>query len=338
MYDYLTPTSSHLLDVTLADFLPPTSPNLQTPTVLPTTDNAKPLPPTHHLIYFPPATPPSTLLPDGTDPLQSPGRPFVRRMWAGGRMLFSRVALTLAGHRHVCMEGVRDVQIRGEPGSEKIFVDIERRIGPAAAAFPGTSAPLPQSKEGEENIIRRTFWRPDPNEMGPGTHIIERRTIVFMRSVTPSATTSSSAGPKTGKILKATQTPTFSHTLIPTPQLLFRYSALTFNAHSIHLDKTYCQSVEGHRNLLVHGPLSLTLMVEVLGRYLAARFPDPERRARVAEVEYRNLAPLYAGEEMRVCGREVVDGGVDGEGEYEVWVEGRDGGLAVKGKVRTKPM
>ncbi|KAI9877920.1 MAG: hypothetical protein M1830_002437 [Pleopsidium flavum] len=337
-YDYLTPTPSHLLNITLTDFLPP---NLQQPpTMLPSTSTAHPLPPTHHLIYFPPATPPSTLLPDGTDPLQSPGPPFVRRMWAGGRILFSRTPPTLAGNRYVCMEGIRDVQIKGNPdGSEKIFVAIERRIGPAVLR--STSTPLPaSSKDDSEELMRRAFWRPDPDEFGSSTQIIERRTIVFMRAVTPSSSataTSTSARTGSGKILKASHAPTFTHTLTPTPQLLFRYSALTFNAHSIHLDKSYCQSVEGRRNLLVHGPLSLTLMIEVLGRFLAVKFPDVEKRPRIAEVEYRNLAPLYAGEKMNVCAREVIDGGLHAGGEYEVWIEGKEGGLAVRGKVKTEP-
>jgi hydroxyacyl-ACP dehydratase HTD2-like protein with hotdog domain len=126
--------------------------------------------------------------------------------------------------------------------------------------------------------------------------------------------------------VKPPQNPAFAHAIVPTPQLLFRYSALTFNAHSIHLDKEYCRTVEGHRNLLVHGPLSLTFMLTVLRHHLL-------RRNRVIrEIDYRNLAPLYAEEEMRVCGRE--KGG--GSGEWEVWVEGRDRGVAVKGSVRTE--
>ena len=75
-------------------------------------------------------------------------------------------------------------------------------------------------------------------------------------------------------------------------------------------------------------------MVEVLGGYLRGKYGGAGKGKgevpRVTEVEYRNLAPLYAGEEMRVCGREVEGGG----GEYEVWVEGREGGYAVRGRAR----
>lgn len=44
---------------------------------------------------------------------------------------------------------------------------------------------------------------------------------------------------------------------------LFRYSALTFNAHKIHLDMTYCQAIERYRDLVVQGPLIATLLLRL---------------------------------------------------------------------------
>jgi 3-methylfumaryl-CoA hydratase len=43
----------------------------------------------------------------------------------------------------------------------------------------------------------------------------------------------------------------------PDATLLFRYSALTFNAHRIHYDRTYAHEVEGYPGLVVHGPYKL---------------------------------------------------------------------------------
>ena len=232
-------------------------------------------------------------------------------------MVFPAQLPALHGKRHVCLEGIRDVQIKGPAGQEKIFVIIERRIGR-----------VPNVNKDEEET-RSTLWGASSADA-----LIERRDIVFMRSKTPSIAADHAAAPSTSvKILKPTQRPTFWHKLRPTPQLLFRYSALTFNAHSIHLDKQYCREVEGHRNLLVHGPLSLTLMVEVLDRHLKSTFP--QRKLRIAEIEYRNLAPLYAEEEMKVCGRALNGNESDGVGEFEMWVEGKEGGFAVKGKATT---
>lgn len=114
--------------------------------------------------------------------------------------------------------------------------------------------------------------------------------------------------------------PDFSISLTPPPSLLFRFSALTFNAHLIHLDQSYCREVEGHRNLLVHGPLSLVLMLSILQSQL-------KEGEMITSFTYRNLAPLYAQEKMRVCLRR---DGEDGK-KYEVWIEGMTGGYAVKG-------
>jgi 3-methylfumaryl-CoA hydratase len=46
------------------------------------------------------------------------------------------------------------------------------------------------------------------------------------------------------------------------PTLLFRFSALTYNAHRIHYDRDYARQVEGYPGLLVHGPLQALAMVE----------------------------------------------------------------------------
>src|SRR5690348_15421361 len=66
------------------------------------------------------------------------------------------------------------------------------------------------------------------------------------------------------------------------PVLLFRYSALTYNAHRIHYDRDYARS-EGYPGLLVHGPLQALLMAE-----LARRSGVP-----ASEYSYRLVSPLY---------------------------------------------
>jgi len=40
-----------------------------------------------------------------------------------------------------------------------------------------------------------------------------------------------------------------------TPVLLFRFSALTYNAHRIHYDRDFARDTEGYPGLVVHGPL-----------------------------------------------------------------------------------
>lgn len=54
----------------------------------------------------------------------------------------------------------------------------------------------------------------------------------------------------------------YEHAITHTPVSLFRFSALTFNAHKIHYDRDWCRKVEGHRDCVVHGPLNLIHMVD----------------------------------------------------------------------------
>ncbi|WP_435581579.1 FAS1-like dehydratase domain-containing protein [Amycolatopsis thermoflava] len=46
------------------------------------------------------------------------------------------------------------------------------------------------------------------------------------------------------------------------PTLLFRFSALTYNAHRIHYDRDYARDTEGYPGLLTHGPLQALAMAE----------------------------------------------------------------------------
>ena len=85
----------------------------------------------------------------------------------------------------------------------------------------------------------------------------------------------------------------------PTPTLLFRYSALTYNAHRIHYDRDYTRDVEGYPGLVVHGPLQALLMAEA-GRRVLGDLPGSRA------FEYRLLAPLFDGDPLAV--RVVQDG------------------------------
>lgn len=166
-YDYLRPQPSHLLNVTLTDLFP----NQESPwhsTTLPSINSPRHLAPGHHLVYFPPQVTLSQLLPDGTDVLHSPGEPFNRRLWAGGKVRFlSPSDPLLNGSRAVCLETIRDVTVKGIEGKEKIFVRIERRIGVVGESE-------------EEHNIKERIWEADEEDPGQAS-VIETRNLVFMR-------------------------------------------------------------------------------------------------------------------------------------------------------------
>lgn len=84
---------------------------------------------------------------------------------------------------------------------------------------------------------------------------------------------------------KAPSDQSFLRDIVPDPVLLFRYSALTFNGHRIHYDRSYVTEVEGYPGLIVHGPLIATMLVDLLRREM------PE--AVVTSFRFRAVKPLF---------------------------------------------
>ena len=100
----------------------------------------------------------------------------------------------------------------------------------------------------------------------------------------------------------------------PDAVLLFRYSALTFNAHRIHYDAPYARNVEGYPGLVVHGPLQATLLLQAAARH-AGR---PPRR-----FTYRATSALFAGTPFDLML------GVDAD-SMALWTQATDGRIGMR--------
>ena len=126
--------------------------------------------------------------------------------------------------------------------------------------------------------------------------------------------------PQAGAVAEAPpQAPTgeqFARIVRPDPVLLFRYSALTFNGHRIHYDRSYVTEVEGYPGLIVHGPLIATLLVDLLRR------ERPE--ASLSAFEFRAISPLFDTAPFSVCGR------FDDTKHASLWARGPQGQLAMQ--------
>jgi 3-methylfumaryl-CoA hydratase len=109
----------------------------------------------------------------------------------------------------------------------------------------------------------------------------------------------------------------WSRTIVPEPVLLFRYSALTFNGHRIHYDRSYVRDVEGYPGLVVHGPLIATLLADLLQRHM------PE--ARMRSFSFRAVGSLFDTEPFIVCGRPDPDGR-----SVQLWAMNARGELAMQ--------
>ena len=79
------------------------------------------------------------------------------------------------------------------------------------------------------------------------------------------------------------------------PVLLFRFSALTYNAHRIHYDRDYARDVEGYPGLLTHGPLQALTMAEA-----ARAAAGGAEGGRDHDFTYRLESPLFDHQGMIV--------------------------------------
>jgi len=99
--------------------------------------------------------------------------------------------------------------------------------------------------------------------------------------------------------------------VVPSPTLLFRYSAVTFNGHRIHYDWPYVTDTEGYPGLVVHGPLIATLNLRA--------FTKAHPNARLKRFTFRGVRPLISPQPFEVGGR-LID-----SGKAQLWAGNQDG-------------
>ncbi len=109
----------------------------------------------------------------------------------------------------------------------------------------------------------------------------------------------------------------WSQQIVPDPVLLFRYSALTFNGHRIHYDRSYVTEVEGYPGLIVHGPLIATLLIGLAARELPGR--------EISSFMFRAVSPLFDIEPFNLHGRLEEDGR-----SVTLWAANARGELAIQ--------
>ena len=107
----------------------------------------------------------------------------------------------------------------------------------------------------------------------------------------------------------------FRREIVPDPVLLFRYSALTFNGHRIHYDRSYVTGVEGYPGLIVHGPMIATMLVDLLRR----ERPDAVLR----RFAFKAVRPTFDIHPFTVCGR------IEGR-EVTLWGRDHEGWLTMQ--------
>jgi hydroxyacyl-ACP dehydratase HTD2-like protein with hotdog domain len=102
-----------------------------------------------------------------------------------------------------------------------------------------------------------------------------------------------------------------SRMIQPDEVSLFLFSAATWLPHRIHYDRDYAMS-EGHRDLLVHGPLQGSYLVQMVHEWLA------QRGGVLESFRYRHVAPAYVGREL-LCRAAISPAAPTADRRYDAW-------------------
>ncbi|CAE6998201.1 hypothetical protein P3342_000777 [Pyrenophora teres f. teres] len=245
--------------------------------------NGTPVPPGHHLVYFTSSLIESELGLDGTDKTVNPLSPYTRRMWAGGELTWKqdRNALLRVGQEVKETTKLLSAEPKSlKSGGEMLVVGVEK-----------------------------TFSN------GHGIALKDRRNWVFQRELDPGNQVQAPPRPPE----KPLPTGPNQRDFCQTPTSLFRFSALTFNAHKIHYLPEWCREVEGHRNAVVHGPLNLINMLD----FWRDISKSGDTEAVPESISYRAMSPLYVDEPYRILLEKTTikkgEGEADGHWQLGIW-------------------
>ena len=214
------------------------------------------LPPGWHWLFFNPVARRGSLGEDG-HPIREtssflPPVPLPRRMWAGSRIRYLS-ELPIGAE---AMRSSRILHITNKEGraGRLCFVTVEHRI----------------------SIDRKG------NSMDC---IVEEQDIVYREAV-------QSISRPANAVITPDAPVQWRERLTPDNTMLFRYSALTFNGHRIHYDQSYACDVEGYKSLVVHGPLTATLLQNF------AQICKPQSRLKA--FEFKGVSPLFVNETLEL--------------------------------------
>ncbi|EME82704.1 uncharacterized protein MYCFIDRAFT_203369 [Pseudocercospora fijiensis CIRAD86] len=277
-----------------------------------------PLPAGYHNAYFTPTQMPGQLGIDGTDTTYNPQPPFTRRMWAGGSLSW--------------------------PGADP---NISPSTSPSYLKIGDTATEITKvlsceaktiKKSGEAMLVvgvLKEFY--DSREQ---LCVVDRRNWVFREALDPNNNNKKNKAipppppppveeSKEGKLIKS-----FHRTSAE----LFRISALTFNAHRIHYDRPWAVEVEGHRDLVVHGPLNMICCLDFwrdeYGKTQNSVGKEEEEEGEVLflfpkRLEYRATSPVYVEERYKIS----MDRQAIADEVVPVEVVGGDGRVCMKGEI-----
>lgn len=124
--------------------------------------------------------------------------------------------------------------------------------------------------------------------------VTERQTLVYRAADRRDSTTNAPVAAGQGRARQRVEI---------TPALLFRYSALTFNAHRIHYDLPYATREERYPALVVHGPLQASLLLHFAATCNGGRAPD--------RFSFRGQSPAFGDAPLDLHAGDIADDVLD---------------------------
>lgn len=104
---------------------------------------------------------------------------------------------------------------------------------------------------------------------------------------------------------------------------LFLYSAASFNPHRIHYDRDYA-AVEGHDDILVHGPLQGSWLTQYLTDWIGPL-------GRLRSVTWQNRASAFPEQDLIFAGEVVAVDAETGEVQVELTESTTEGQILMRG-------
>ena len=266
----------------------------------------EPLPAGYHLAYFTPGQLPGILGLDGTDASFNPEAPFTRRMWAGGSVHWPGADANNSSKHYLRVGDVAteitkvlscEAKTIKKTGESMLVVGVEKEF-----------------RDSRDNLC-----------------VLDKRNWVFREALDPSK---SAKIPLKPNELSQTQIDEQNQGMVVRnfnrdQVQLFRMSALTFNAHRIHYDLPWATNVEGHRNVVVHGPLNQISILDLWRDEMVKQDKGEDGIIYPKDLTYRATSPVYAEEPYRI----LIPQGVTSQAETDVQVISNDGTVCMKGTI-----
>ncbi|KAK9324280.1 hypothetical protein V1517DRAFT_287806 [Lipomyces orientalis] len=259
------------------------------------------IPKSWHFVYFPSIPDEHSLYADGYDPVSTRillnGQS--QRRWRGGEIVF--------GSRDLVCEAPGTCML-----TEEVTVEGDQSRWTRV----------------DEITVRRMT-----NSTETDASVVETRHLVYL----PNKSTNGKIADHSGRArpIKSNLTPLFQTILTPTRALVFRFSALTFNAHRIHYDRVYATTIERLPDVIVQGALSLVLMMSWiqfdLQVYSALGLSYAGVPKKIKRVRYSCVQNVIVDKEIKM-GIAPWPAAIVGDQKWRIWIE-QDGGICLKGTI-----